>query len=64
MQIDVVSVLHNFVNYEKIHRQLSQKAECDTYQINCSSKCIRNSEEGNITFSSFNQGKSFPRGGI
>lgn len=31
----VVSVLRDFVNYRKIHRPPSHKAECATYQMNC-----------------------------
>lgn len=33
-RIDVVSVLRDFVNYQKIHRQISDKAERGAHQMN------------------------------
>lgn len=58
---DVVSVLRDFVNYRKIHRQPSHKAESTPYQVNCTSKLTRSSVEVSITSPSYNQGKSFCR---
>lgn len=55
----VVSALRDFANCRKIRRQPSHKAECATYQMNCTHQFTRSSVEGSVTSSSYNQGKSF-----